>query len=583
MYDASGTILYVGKAKNLKNRLKSYFQKNVAVKTERLMAQVVDIKVTVTETENEALLLECNLIKKHKPRYNVLLRDDKTYPYIYLSRDDFPRLDLYRGNKTLPGRYFGPYPGIVAVREALNLIQKLFLIRQCKNSFYRNRSRPCLQYQIGRCRAPCVDFVSQEEYMKDVEHAILFLEGKDDLILQALIERMQKASAEKQYEEAAALRDKVASLRQLQEQQAISHGSNNADVLALAHVRSTAVVSLLKIRDGRVMANQTFHPKVPAGLEMPALMQSFISQFYLTSAFNQDIPGIIISNTPLQDKALLAEVVSAKAGKRITFSYAARGERLKWLKLAELNAKNALEYAQSDAKQAETALLALQSALSLPLVPQHIECFDISHTSGRDTYASCVVFDTTGMNTKAYRRFKISGIQESDDYAAMHQAIKRRYKRLRDEGKPFPDILLVDGGKGQLSQAKSVLDALEIKTILLVGIAKGRTRKAGFETIFFKDKGFQFDVSSQALHLLQRIRDEAHRFAITGHRNARQKTTLHSRLEDIPGVGAVKRKKLLTHFGGLQGVKRASIAELCKVTGVNQPLAQKIYDAFHSA
>lgn len=581
MLNADGKVIYVGKAKNLQNRLRSYFQKNVSVKTARMIEQVVDIKLALTETENEALLLECNLIKKYRPRYNVLLRDDKTYPYIYISNDEFPRLDSYRGNKTLKGQFFGPYPSVGSIKQALNFLQKTFLVRQCKNSFFRNRSRPCLQHQIGRCKAPCVGLVSNDEYQADVQNTILFLQGKEDTVIEKLQGQMVQAATQREYEKAATLRDKIANLRQLQEQQAISSGDNDADIMALAMQGKAAVVMLLKIRQGRLLANQAFYPQVPKDQEPQQVMQSFLSQFYLTSHFVNDIPSLIICNLELEQRELTEEVIAAKAGRKVTISYGRRGERLKWLKLAMLNAENALKRTCNDADQAEYALNALQQSLELLMLPQRIECFDISHISGAQTYASCVVYDNTGINKSEYRRFKITGVKASDDYAAMHQALTRRYKRLLAEEKPLPDILLVDGGKGQMTQAEDVLKSLNIETMLIVGIAKGPTRKPGLETIIVDNRQYHFAKDNTALQLLQRIRDEAHRFAITGHRQARQKAANSSRLEDIAGIGASKRRALLNHFGGLQGVKKASIDELCKVAGVNQSLAHKIYDAFH--
>lgn len=583
MYDAQGKVLYVGKAKNLRNRLKSYFQKNLATKVERLMAQVHEIKVTVTETENEALLLECNLIKDLQPRYNILLRDDKSYPYLYVSNDPFPRIDFYRGNKTLAGRYFGPYPNGTAVREALNLIQKLFLIRQCSDSFYQNRSRPCLQYQIGRCKAPCVNLVSEADYAKDIEHAAMFLQGRENLIMESLQVRMQQAAEAKRYEEAARYRDTIANLRQLQEQQVVSQGSHTADVMALSVSGSAAVISLLRVREGRLIANQTFYPVIPKDVDANEAMQSFMSQFYLVSQFGHDIPSLIVSNKELPDKALIIDVISAKIGRQVEISYARRGERYKWLKLAVLNANNALERLRSNADRVEKDLLDLQEALNLSVTPQRIECFDISHTSGRETYASCVVYDTTGLHKEEYRRFKIAGITPGDDYAAMHQAIKRRYLKLQNEQKALPDILLIDGGQGQVTQAVDVLRELEIQTILIVGIAKGPTRKLGFETLIMNGTSVILEPENGVLRLFQLIRDEAHRFAITGHRKARQKASKHSKLEDIAGVGPVKRRALLNHFGGLQGIGRASMEELCKVKGIDEVLAQNIYDVFHIA
>lgn len=578
MFDTHGKILYVGKANNLKNRLTSYFQKNISAKTAALMAQVVDVQIIVTETETEALLLECNLIKKNRPKYNVLLRDDKTYPYIFLSNDPFPRLDITRAAHTEKGRYFGPYPNGYAARKILTLMQKIFPIRHCKNSYFQHRTRPCLQYQIKRCTAPCVGLIAEADYARDVELAILFLQGKDQHVIQHFVDRMEAAAQAKHYENAALYRDKITELRHIQEQQIVSKGDDDIDVMGLEQVGTQVCVQLIKIRAGRMQASETFFPSVPLHTETAEIIESFLLQYYVNSALAQDVPKHIILPQAFSAKAELAVLLTAHAGHAVKIFDKVNTERAKWQHLANVNAGLSLTQVTHTAERALSRLARLQEALSLAARPQRIECFDVSHTQGTHTVASCVVCVAGAMDHAAYRRFNITGITPGDDYAAMFQALQRYYQR---ENALLPDILLIDGGLGQYHVAAKVLAELGVHTITVIGIAKGPERKAGLERLILKEDVLILPPHSEALHLLQEIRDEAHRFAITGHRTQRRKATQHSVLEDIEGIGAVKRRELLKQFGGLQGLTRASVNDLMKVKGIHEKLANKIYETLH--
>ncbi|NOY61562.1 MAG: excinuclease ABC subunit UvrC [Gammaproteobacteria bacterium] len=581
MCDSTGKVLYVGKALNLKKRVASYFRTtNIAPKTRALVTQIAAIEVIVTHTEDEALILENNLIKKLKPRYNILLRDDKSYPYIYLSSDhDFPRLSFYRGAKKEPGRYFGPFPSGGAVRESLNLMQKLFPVRQCEESFFRNRSRPCLQYQIKRCTAPCVSLVDKPRYEQDVRHAVMFLEGKNSEVINELAKKMEQASAQLNYESAARYRDQIAALRRVQEKQYISSGTQDVDVIASVVQGGVGCVQVFFIRGGLNLGNKTFFPRLPDGADAIEQLSAFIPQYYL----NKEPPGEILVNQPPTDSRLLCQVLSAENGRQITISHNVRGDRLRWLKMAESNAAHAIAHRLADRTGTQQRFEALSQALQLHSTPQRIECFDISHTMGEATVASCVVFGTEGALKPEYRRFNIKGITPGDDYAAMNQALTRRYTRAKKGECKLPDMLLIDGGKGQLREAEEVLEELQITGVTLIGVAKGPQRKAGHESLFLS--GSQDPVilpgDSAASHLIQQIRDEAHRFALTGHRQRRAKSRTSSPLEIIPGMGPKRRRQLLQQFGGLQGVSRAGIEELANVPGISKQLARRVYDAFH--
>ncbi|GAB4297385.1 MAG: excinuclease ABC subunit UvrC [Thiohalomonadaceae bacterium] len=586
MYDAAGEILYVGKARNLKKRVSSYFARgDHSVKTQALLAQIHHIEVTVTHTEGEALLLENNLIKALQPRYNILLRDDKGYPYIHLSDDEFPRLSFYRGKRGGRGRYFGPYPSSNAVRESLSLMQKLFPVRQCDNTFYSNRSRACLQYQIKRCSGPCVGLVTRERYQEHVRHAVMFLEGKNSEVIDELVRRMEAAAAELDFETAAVYRDQIANLRRVQERQYVSgNAAADCDVIAVATAAGAACVQVFFIRGGHNLGNKTFYPRNAAGADPAELLGAFLSQHYLGDAQGErPIPPEILLGQSLEEEEALAELLTQQAGRRVLVSSRLRGERARWVEMARNNAEHALAAHLASKANLMGRFEALQEALHLEAMPQRIECFDISHTMGERTVASCVVFDWEGPMKSDYRRYNIEDITPGDDYAAMHQVLTRRFRRLQEGEGRVPDILLIDGGLGQVRQAHDVLEELAVAGILVVGVAKGPTRKAGLEQLVLSgvEAPTILPPESPALHLIQQVRDEAHRFAITGHRQRRAKARRTSSLENIPGLGPKRRQQLLRQFGGLQEVARAGVEDLAKVHGISRQLAQRIYDALH--
>ncbi|WP_145566489.1 excinuclease ABC subunit UvrC [Yersinia aleksiciae] len=585
MYDKTGTVIYVGKAKDLKKRLTSYFRAQVASrKTETLVKNIAQIDVTVTHTETEALLLEHNYIKLYQPRYNVLLRDDKSYPLIFLSADTHPRLAIHRGAKHEKGEYFGPFPNSYAVRETLALLQKLFPVRQCENSVYRNRSRPCLQYQIGRCSGPCVaGLVSDEEYQRQVDYVRLFLSGKDQQVLTQLISRMEEASKSLNFEDAARIRDQIQAVRRVTEQQFVSGDSEDLDVIGVAFDAGLACVHVLFIRQGKVLGSRSYFPKVPAGTELSEVVQTFVGQFYLQGSQGRTLPGEILLDFILEEKDLLASSLSELAGRKIQIQSRPRGDRARYLKLARTNASTALITRLSQQSTIHQRMKELAKILNLDEI-NRMECFDISHTMGEQTVASCVVFDANGPVRSEYRRYNISGITPGDDYAAMSQVLKRRYGKTLDE-KKIPDVIFIDGGKGQLSQAFDVFASLNVpwdkQKPLLVGVAKGSDRKAGLETLFLaaEGEGFSLPPDSPALHLIQHIRDDSHNHAITGHRQRRSKVKNTSALETIEGIGPKRRQILLKYMGGLQPLLNASVEEIAKVPSISQALAEKIYNA----
>ncbi|CAI0725290.1 Excinuclease ABC subunit C [Serratia quinivorans] len=585
MYDASGTVIYVGKAKDLKKRLASYFRQQVGSrKTETLVKNIAQIDVTVTHTETEALLLEHNYIKLYQPRYNVLLRDDKSYPLIFLSADSHPRLAVHRGAKHAKGEYFGPFPNSYAVRETLALLQKLFPIRQCENSVYRNRSRPCLQYQIGRCLGPCVaGLVSEDEYRQQVEYVRLFLSGKDQQVLHQLIERMEVASKALNFEDAARIRDQIQAVRRVTERQFVSGNSDDLDVIGVAFEAGMACLHVLFIRQGKVLGSRSYFPKVPGGTEMSEVVQTFVGQFYLQGSQMRTLPAEILLDFTLPEKDLLAESLSELAGRKIQIQSKPRGDRARYLKLARTNAATALTTKLSQQSTIHQRLAELTKVLNLSEI-NRMECFDISHTMGEQTVASCVVFDANGPLRSEYRRYNITGITPGDDYAAMAQVLKRRYGKALEE-KKIPDVIFIDGGKGQLGMAIDVFNSLNVSwdknKPLLIGIAKGADRKAGLETLFFvpEGEGIALPSDSPALHVIQHIRDDSHNHAITGHRQRRAKVRNTSALELIDGVGPKRRQVLLKYMGGLQPLLNASVEEIAKVPGISQALAEKIYNA----
>lgn len=581
MLDGQGGILYVGKARNLKNRVSSYFRKSgLPPKTHVMMQQMVSVEVTVTHTEAEALILENTLIKTHLPRYNILLRDDKSYPYIFLSSEDqYPRLSLHRGAKRRKGRYFGPYPGAGAVRESLHLLQKTFRVRQCEDSFFSNRSRPCLQYQIKRCTAPCVGFIDVEKYAEDVRHTVQFLEGGSSALREELAEKMEAAAGALDYESAATYRDQIASLSRVQERQYVSGETGDLDILACAVQAGSACVQVFFVRQGVNLGNKLFFPKLPRDSEPEDVLSAFLPQYYLTHT----VPANILTSGQVSDVDLLEQVLGERAGRRVHIIHRVRGEKARWLKLGVTNAEQALSAHLASRAGVQQRLQLLKTALDLDELPRRMECFDISHTQGEGTVASCVVFDREGARKSDYRRFGIRGIQAGDDYAAMEQALMRRYTRLKTEEAQLPDVLFIDGGKGQVAVAQRVLEELQIDETLIVGVSKGPERRPGMEILHIPAQARELDLdgSSPALHLVQQVRDEAHRFAITGHRQQRAKARKTSTLEAVPGVGPRRRQSLLKQFGGLQEVARAGVEDLCKVPGISRTLAQQIYDTFH--
>lgn len=584
MYDAEGKLLYVGKAKNLKNRVSSYFRASgLAAKTMALVAKIQEIQITVTSTEVDALLLEHNLIKTELPPYNILLKDDKSYPYIYLSTDDkFPRLSIHRGAKRRKGKYFGPYPSASAVRDSLHFLQKIFKVRQCENSYFSNRSRPCLQYQIDRCSGPCVaGLVSNEEYEAQVSSTRLFLQGKSQELMTQLADDMEFAATELRYEDAASYRDQLGQLQHVQASQGIEGVTGDLDILAAAVSGGCCCVQVLFVRGARVLGSRSYYPALKLAESPNDVLTAFLPQYYLVGT--RIIPGEIIVNEAPEDIDTLAEAFSVQAGRKVKIRTRVREARAQWMQLASQTAQTNLQSHLDGRKTALDRRQALMKALSLSALPERMECFDISHSSGEATVASCVVFDQNGPAKSDYRKFNIEGIIAGDDYAAMQQALERRYKRLKAGEGVLPDILFIDGGKGQVTQAVSVLAELQITGIEVIGVAKGVTRKAGFETLIRANTGTEMQLpgDSAALHLIQHIRDEAHRFAITGHRARRDKKRRTSVLEDIQGVGAKRRRDLLRHFGSAKGVENASVIELKKIPGISATLAQKIYDQLH--
>jgi excinuclease ABC subunit C len=582
MFDVAGVILYVGKAKNLKKRLASYFRSTgLTPKTQSLVSQIQQIEITITHTESEALLLESNLIKEHRPRYNILLRDDKSYPYIFVSdKQPFPRIVVHRGTRNLPGKYLGPYPNAGAVRETLHFIHKLFRIRQCEDSYFSNRSRPCLQYQIKRCTAPCVGYIDEPHYRADINRALLFLEGKNTQLIDDMAQQMEQASVKLDFEKAAEIRDQIRTLQKVLEKQYISGDSRDIDVIACVSDAGQACVQVFMIRDGRNLGNRGYFPQLPEATAEADVLAAFLSQYYL----QHDIPDeILLSHAP-EELALLETVLSEQAKHKIKISTHVRGDRTRWLHMATNNAQTALTTRLTSRASTVHRFEALQNILELDELPQRLECFDISHTRGEATVASCVVFTLEGAFKQDYRRFNIEGIEPGDDYAAMRQALQRRYTRLKKGEAKLPDILFIDGGKGQLRQAVEVLDQLEIDNVLLIGVAKGEGRKAGLEKLVFADGRADVYLPQDdiAFHLILQVRDEAHRFAISGHRSQRDKARQQSTLETIPGLGPKRRHALIQYFAGIQGVRQAGVDDLVKVQGISRKLAQIIYDVLRT-
>lgn len=586
MRDVANKPLYVGKAKNLKNRVSSYFKEHDDPRIAQMVSQIAHIDITITNSEKEALLLENSLIKGLKPRYNVIFRDDKSYPYLFLSEHDFPRLVFFRGKQKLAGHYFGPYPSSVAVKETLTVLQKLFKIRQCDDLFFKNRSRPCLQYQIGRCSAPCVDYIDKEAYQLQVRNVELFLRGKENTIIADLVKKMEQASQNHDFESAAQFRDQITRLRVIHDQQVIFQQEGNADVVAVGEVKGHFCIQLLYIRQGRILDTQTYFPKQIGDGSKTSVLRGFLTQFYLDQEDKLDYPGEILLNEAIEDQEVISEALTATVNHRIRVYQPQKGEKVKWLTLATANAEQALGRKLSQASLTTQRWIELRKALGLSQSLDRIECFDISHTQGEATMASCVVFNASGPMKAEYRRYNME-VAPNDDYAAMEQAVTKRYLKRKEQDLPIPELIMVDGGKGQVGRAKKALLECQILDVVLMGIAKGEGRKPGLETLYVtrvqSDEDFIIDLppTSGALHLLQQIRDEAHRFAITGHRQKRAKARKHSPLEAIPGIGEKRRQALINHFGGFQALSGASIEAIAKVPGISLQLAAKIYAALH--
>lgn len=585
MIGKNDEILYVGKAKDLRNRVSNYFRSTTTnSRIDAMVKQIFRVDITVTNTEAEALLLENNLIKQHLPRYNIRLKDGKGYPYIYIStHQTYPRIQFYRGSRKQPGQYFGPYPSGGAVSQTLYVMKKIFKARQCEDSYFANRSRPCLEYQIKRCSGPCVGLISQEDYAQTIKHAIQFLRGETQTVITELVANMEKMAEQLHFEKAAEYRDQIEGLRHISQQQYVTGDDGslvNLDLVALHLHSGLASVQVFTIRNGNNLGNRNFFPDLPDEAADPAeIMAYFLAQYYL----GHDIPHEILLSVMPNDAELLEEMLTIKQQRKVNLRQPQRGERSKWMELAQKNAEQALTMRLLSKTGMQERLHALQEALQLDQLPNRMECFDISHTQGEATVASCVVFNTNGPLKSDYRRYNIEGIQAGDDYAAMHQALTRRFRRANTPDAKLPDILFIDGGKGQVTQALDVLKNLEIQGVEVVGIAKGEGRKPGLETLLIEQNTASLNLPehSKALHLIQQIRDEAHRFAITGHRARRQKARLQSPLKAIEGLGAKRRQLLLKQFGGLRAIERASVEELAKVSGVSRSLAQKIYDTFN--
>ncbi len=583
MLNSQDVVIYVGKAKDLKKRLASYFRSNVdSAKTRALVSQIFHIEFTVTNTETEALILENNLIKQFMPKYNVLLRDDKSYPYILITNHKHPRITSHRGPKKVAGQYFGPYPSAGAVWESLKLLQKIIPIRQCEDGFYRARTRPCLQYQLKLCSAPCVGKISDDAYQEQVRHAQLFLQGKNQVLIDDLVAAMEVSSQQLDFEKAAELRDQIIALRKVQEQQSVSGSHEEMDVIGFKVEHGVAAAHVLFVRDQKILGSKTYFPKVPANTELAEIFPAFLLQFYLNEISGQTIPKQVIVIEDHQDLTAISAAVSSFAGFKVSFDVALRGEKARYLNLAQKNAETAVASKLSTAEHMRKRYQDLKLVLGIQQI-QRMECFDISHTMGAQTMASCVVFNGEGPDKSEYRRFHVEGVTPGDDYAAMLFALNKRYGKLSDEDR-VPDIVLIDGGAGQLNQAISFFKDWPLaKKPLLLGVAKGTSRKPGLETLLINtaEQAINLPADNAALHLIQQIRDEAHRFAITGHRQQRGKKLLQSPLENISGIGEKRRQALLQYLGGLQGVLKASVTELASVPGISKAQAELIYQACH--
>ena len=584
MKDAGGQVLYIGKARNLKARVTSYFRAaGLASKTMALVSRVADIDTIVTTSEMEALLLEQSLIKQEKPPYNVVLRDDKSYPFIRVTDHKHPRLSLHRGAKRGGGRYFGPYPSAGSVRDSIHILQKLFGIRSCEDGFYKNRSRPCLQHQIGRCTAPCVEAISTPEYFNDVELAVQFLEGKSGAVLASFREKMEIASKNLEFEDAARYRDQINQLRRIQEDQFVHTSSGDVDIFGISTIHGYACVNCLFVRGGQVLGHRSWYPKNQLSDDVSELLSAFLAQYYLGSK-DRDIPKQILTSENLPDANVISEALSSRLGRKVKVASNVRTQRARWIEMAKQNAIFSVKSMAAEKKNIFSRFVELQDALGLEDLPQRLECFDISHSSGEAAVASCVVFDTNGPLKSEYRRFNIEGIVGGDDYGAMEQALRRRYERVKSGEGLLPNVIVIDGGKGQVARAAQVLFDLQIDDVILMGIAKGPTRKAGRENFIIHGSAEYDPMQTKgATLLLQQIRDEAHRFAVAGHRGRRQRVRRKSELDAIPGIGPKRKRELLVHFGSIQAIKGVGPREIAKVAGISIKLAHEIYGALHAA
>jgi excinuclease ABC subunit C len=581
MRDDTDLVLYVGKALNLRKRVGSYFDARPKIdRIMRMVARIRSIEISLTRTEGEALLLENEWIKSHKPRYNILLRDDKSYPWIVIgSEHEFPRIAFHRGSRDRKKQYFGPFPSASSVRESINLIQKLFRLRNCEDSYYSHRKRPCLQYQIRRCTAPCVGFVSHQEYAEQVNDAALFLQGKNHRVIERLIQRMEQAASLTEYEAAAVYRDQINTLKQLHAQQFVSGGNGNIDFIAVAQEKGKCCVQVVSFRSGRNLGQRSYFPSQADQHEAAEILDAFLGQYYQ----DRIPPAELVLSHAVENQGVLAEAFSLAAQRKVGLQPHPRGDRRKMLQMAVQNARQSLGMRLASQANMSRQIEAIQQLLGLEEAPSSIECIDISHTAGNQTVGACVVFDASGPVKSRYRRYNLKDITPGDDYAAMRQVLSRRYSRIQKEEGIVPDLVLIDGGKGQLSQAIDVMTELGLSGVCLVGIAKGPSRRPGYEEWVrpAPEANLHPGPASPASHLAQQVRDEAHRFAITGHRGRRNKATTRSRLEDIAGVGPKRRRQLLNHFGGLQGVISAGIEDLTSVPGINHLLATQIYKALH--
>jgi excinuclease ABC subunit C len=589
MLDNASKVIYVGKAKNLKKRVASYFSGQKDPKTAHMLTHVEDIQITITRSEVEALLLEFQLIRELKPRYNIIFRDDKSYPYIQITtQEEFPQLTSYRGSAKGEGDFYGPYPSSRSVRESIDLLQRTFQLRNCDKSYFNSRTRPCLQYQIKRCTAPCVGYIDRKDYARDVRNVELFLLGKTHEVVDQLLKKMDDAANKHDYEQAARLRDQIKSMRAIQQQQIISDpgASQNIDILGVAHVGRYACVHILSIRDGRMLGSRQYFPAAELNLasDREAILENFLLQHYPSLPTGNLLPSEIITPVKLENSEDISTAFMQYSAKQFKIVHSVRGDKARWLQMAQTSAEEALNARLAADAQIQQQFIDLSTALGFDFKIKRIECFDVSHNQGAATIASCVVFDASGPLKSAYRRFKIRANTMGDDYAAMEEALKRHLMHIQQTNGEYPDLLLIDGGKGQLARAEKVCKELQITQMQILGIAKGRSRKPGKEKLYLAPKAQEIVLSpdDKALHLLQRVRDEAHRFAITGHRRQRANKQLHSVLEDIEGVGAKRRRELLRQFGGLAEVQCATVEELAAVPGISEVLAKRIYDALNN-